>query len=217
MCCVSSSRCLQLCFCGLLGHQLCLPPNRQPGGFFCDPRSNRNSVKNCIFREKMIEIILKITAKSFSLVISCHSSFIVLFYLLTRPEPPCTHLHPGCQLSVFSSNRARLEVGCAASNAAYPPVIITLTYLGICFFNVTAFHAFRFMRAVSKRWRTCLSPSRTRRALRRRSNSGKIKENQVVSNNAIPSLVFLGTQKATWYLFCFFLTIGYHFGLVFQP
>ena len=139
---------------------------------FCDPRSNRNSVKNCIFREKLIEIILKITAKSFSLVASCHSSFIVLFYLLTRPEPPCTHLHPGCQLCVFSSNRARLEVGCAASNAAYPPVIIKLTYLGICFsIYVTAFHAFRFMRAVSKRWRTCLSPSRTRRALRRRSNS----------------------------------------------
>lgn len=31
-----------------------------------------------------------------------------------------------------------------------------------------------------------------------------IKENQVFSNNAIPSLVFLGTQKATWYLFLFF-------------
>ena len=52
---------------------------------------------------------------------------------------------------------------------------IKLTYLGICFSiqeDVTSFlHAFRFMRAVSKRWRICLSPSRTRRALRRRSNS----------------------------------------------
>ena len=69
---------------------------------FGDQRSNRNSVKNCIFREKLIEIILKITAKSFSLVVSCHSSFIVLFYPLTRPEPPCTHLHPSLAVnSVF--------------------------------------------------------------------------------------------------------------------
>ena len=42
------------------------------------------------------------------------------------------------------------------------------SFIEIC---LISFRAFRFMRAVSKRWRTCLSPSRTRRAFRRRSNS----------------------------------------------
>ena len=66
---------------------------------FCDQRGNRNSVKNCIFREKLIEIILKITAKSFSLVASCHSSF---FSSLLSAHQTGTPLHPSSpQLSTL--------------------------------------------------------------------------------------------------------------------
>lgn len=162
---------------------VCLQIDKREG-FFGDPRNSGELAfsmekmdKNDKNHPKTDENIWKSFPKCpFLVIVSIVHSCSFSCSLLSAHQTG-TPLHPsspitGCQLCVFSSNRARLEVGCAASNAAYPPVIIKLTYLGICFsIYVTAFHAFRFMRAVSKRWRTCLSPSRTRRALRRRSNS----------------------------------------------